>query len=51
MGSDIEMDIIFANMRSWFYGQHFSSEAFFGGAILVIVVVAVVLMLFKPPKV
>ncbi|MDD2336434.1 MAG: hypothetical protein PHD01_07630 [Geobacteraceae bacterium] len=44
-------DLLFANMRSWFYGQHFSSEAFLGGIILAIAVVAVVLMLFKPPKV
>jgi hypothetical protein len=47
----MKMDLIFANVRSWFYGQHFSSEAFFGGIILAIVVVAVVLMLCKPPKV
>lgn len=44
-------DLLFANMRSWFYGQHVSSEAFFGGIILAIVVVAVVLVLFKPPRV
>lgn len=47
----MKMDLIFANLRSWYYGQHFSSEAFFGGIILAIVVVSVVLMLFKPPKV
>jgi hypothetical protein len=44
-------DLLFANIRSWYYGQHFSSGAFFGGIILAIAVVAVVLMLFKPPKV
>jgi hypothetical protein len=44
-------DLLFANMRSWFYAQHFSTEAFFGGIILAIAVIAVVLMLFKPPKV
>jgi len=44
-------DLLFANMRSWFYAQHFSTEAFFGGIVLAIAVVAVALMLFKPPKV
>jgi len=47
----MRMELMVANMRSWFHGQHFSSEAFFGGIILAIVVVAVALMLFKPPKV
>jgi hypothetical protein len=44
-------DLLFTDLRSWYYGQHFSSEAFLGGIILAIVVVVVVLMLFKPPKV
>jgi hypothetical protein len=45
------MELLVANMRSWFHGQHFSSEAFFGGLILASAVIALLLFLFKPPKV
>jgi len=47
----MRMDLLVANMRSWFHVQHFSSEAFFGTIILAIAVVALLLFLFKPPKV
>jgi hypothetical protein len=47
----MKMELLIANMRSWFYSQHISSEAIFGGIILAIVVVAVLLKFFKPPKV
>jgi len=50
-GTNMRMDLLVANMRSWFHGQHFSSEAFFGAIILAIAVVALLLFLFKPPKV
>jgi len=45
------MDLLLANMRSWFYGQHFSSDAFFGGLVLAVIVVVVLLKLFRPPRV
>jgi len=47
----MHMDLLFSNMRSWFYGQHFSLEAFFGGIVLAIIVIAVLLKLFRPPRV
>lgn len=47
----MKLDLLFANMRSWFYAQHISSEAVIGGIILAVIVVAVLLKFFKPPKV
>ncbi len=47
----MKIDLLMANMRSWFYGHSTSSEALFGGLILAIIVVAVLLKFFRPPKV
>ncbi len=45
------MDLLLANMRSWFYGHHLSTEAFFGAIVMAIIVIAVLLKLFNPPRV
>lgn len=47
----MHMDLIISNMRSWFYGQHFSSEAFFGAIVLAVIVILVLLKFFRPPRV
>jgi hypothetical protein len=47
----MHMDLLISNMRSWYYGQHFSTGAFFGAIVLAVIVIAVLLKLFRPPRV
>jgi len=47
----MKIDLLMANMRSWFYAHSISSEALFGGIILAVIVVALLLKFFRPPKV
>jgi hypothetical protein len=45
------LDLLVANIRSWYYAHHINSEAVIGGIILAIIIAVILLKFFKPPKV